>query len=539
MANTKIINTRIQLKYDSYANWSKVDVAGKGGNLVLKAGEIAIAYLGPSHTTTTPDNGSHPVLFKVGPGAFKDLPWASALAADVYEWAKKNEVKTEGDGNAVTAAAIKDGFLTFTKGETFATKTELEALRDGLEADTNTQYHFEVPTSGANAHKLVITKKDITDSAFVDYEVVDLLTTAELTQALGAYYTQFEVNDILTSYVTSEALGKAIKGYSVTDDEKYTVEIEAGDSVNLRSTMESINISAATMVNISAGDSGINLRTDTNAEGALTINNKPVATEEYVNSAVAPKLDANGWVNNGTISKSVQGTDEINEITETQLGLAYINLEHSWENDTGNPRGSRVTLDNSKVELYDLETGANISVTAGFGDSSITMVNNQSATAKYSASGISYNDNELVFPEKAGTFALMSDVNEVSERLDAFLSDDVQVDDVVDTLVEIRKYMTDDTAAFTQLSEKVSDIEDGTTKVPEAVNADTVDGKHASDFDAAGAAATAESNAKAYTGEKTEGYVVRRDDYGIPSIDIRAGNFLNLEGNLGVNITTS
>ena len=142
MANTKIINTRIQLKYDSFANWSKVDVAGKGGNLVLKAGEIAIAYLGPSQTTTTPDNGSHPVLFKVGPGVFKDLPWASALAADVYEWAKKNEVKTEGDGNAVTAAAIKDGFLTFTKGETFATKGELEELREGLEADTNTQYHL-------------------------------------------------------------------------------------------------------------------------------------------------------------------------------------------------------------------------------------------------------------------------------------------------------------------------------------------------------------------------------------------------------------
>lgn len=80
----KILNTRIQLKYDSLANWST-------NNPTLKAGEVAIAYLANSHTTTTPDNGTHPVMFKVGPGAFNSLPWTSALAADVYSWAKKSE----------------------------------------------------------------------------------------------------------------------------------------------------------------------------------------------------------------------------------------------------------------------------------------------------------------------------------------------------------------------------------------------------------------------------------------------------------------
>ena len=85
MATEKIINTRIQLKYDSYENWSNSTVT-------LKSGEMAIAYLGPTKTTTTPDNGSHPVLFKVGPGKFNDLPWASALAADVYAWAKKEHL---------------------------------------------------------------------------------------------------------------------------------------------------------------------------------------------------------------------------------------------------------------------------------------------------------------------------------------------------------------------------------------------------------------------------------------------------------------
>lgn len=84
MAIEKVLNTRIQLKYDSFENWSN-------NNPALRAGEVAIAYLATAHTTATPDNGTHPVMFKVGPGNFNDLPWVSALAADVHTWAKKSE----------------------------------------------------------------------------------------------------------------------------------------------------------------------------------------------------------------------------------------------------------------------------------------------------------------------------------------------------------------------------------------------------------------------------------------------------------------
>ena len=85
MATEKILNTRIQLKYDSFSEWSSK-------NPTLKAGEVAIAYL-TTAGAVKPDTGDtqHPVMFKVGPGAFNDLPWASALAADVHAWAKKSE----------------------------------------------------------------------------------------------------------------------------------------------------------------------------------------------------------------------------------------------------------------------------------------------------------------------------------------------------------------------------------------------------------------------------------------------------------------
>lgn len=85
MAEEKILNTRIQLKYDSYANWTDK-------NPVLLPGEIAIAKLTTAHAVKPSETDTQaPVLFKVGPGNFNALPWASALAADVYSWAKKTE----------------------------------------------------------------------------------------------------------------------------------------------------------------------------------------------------------------------------------------------------------------------------------------------------------------------------------------------------------------------------------------------------------------------------------------------------------------
>lgn len=90
MANEKILNTRIQLKYDSYKNWVEK-------NPTLLSGEVAIAYLPPrpetEHTNPAPAAVASATLIKVGPGQFNTLPWLSATAADVYDWAKKPEAE--------------------------------------------------------------------------------------------------------------------------------------------------------------------------------------------------------------------------------------------------------------------------------------------------------------------------------------------------------------------------------------------------------------------------------------------------------------
>lgn len=91
MATEKILNTRIQLKYDTLSNWNS-------STFKLKAGELAIVSLGEMKDGSTGLSSQYPVLFKVGTGnhTFAELPFASALAADVYAWAKASEVALSG-----------------------------------------------------------------------------------------------------------------------------------------------------------------------------------------------------------------------------------------------------------------------------------------------------------------------------------------------------------------------------------------------------------------------------------------------------------
>ncbi len=142
----KILNTRIQLKYDTWENWSKTTEAGKGGNLVLKAGEVAITTIqtGDSIKQATPPT----VMFKVGDGTskFSGLPWASALAADVYAWAKKAAPDYNDLTNKPTIPTIGNGKITINQAGkevgSFTVNQSSPTTIDLTDADTDTQYQL-------------------------------------------------------------------------------------------------------------------------------------------------------------------------------------------------------------------------------------------------------------------------------------------------------------------------------------------------------------------------------------------------------------
>lgn len=136
MANEKVIQTRLSLKIDTYANWTSLSEPGKGGNLVLNKGEVGFCEIPSGNTaaTTAPT-----VLFKVGDGThkFSELNWASALAADVYDWAKQNENDFV---NTFLALKMTDGTTMQAKLDgVFATDAELSAAIAELRDEIPTQ----------------------------------------------------------------------------------------------------------------------------------------------------------------------------------------------------------------------------------------------------------------------------------------------------------------------------------------------------------------------------------------------------------------
>lgn len=188
MAIEKMLNTRIQLKYDTLANWNNSSV-------VLKTGELAIATLGNAKDGSVAGSANqHPVLFKVGNNkdVFKDLPFASALAADVYSWAKAENVQLSGktiqfvNGETVVKSVVLD-YITeaevrnilkdyYTKNDVDTllanVKTAYEAYADAAEADAKTYADGHLATAKAYAES----EADAAETAAKNHSDANLAT---------------------------------------------------------------------------------------------------------------------------------------------------------------------------------------------------------------------------------------------------------------------------------------------------------------------------------------------------------------------------
>lgn len=122
----KVLTTRIQLRYDSYENWV-------GSDPVLKAGEMALTSI--PQTGSGSDQHTQPpaIMAKVGNGTAKysELPWESALAADVYAWAKSATfgaavtLTSSGTGDFVKNVTISGNTITLTKGNPASTTAKV------------------------------------------------------------------------------------------------------------------------------------------------------------------------------------------------------------------------------------------------------------------------------------------------------------------------------------------------------------------------------------------------------------------------------
>lgn len=378
----KILDTRIQLKYDLYENWANENLGtGKGANFVLKKGEVGFCEVPSGNTaaTTAPT-----VLFKVGDGTtiFKNLKWASALAADVYEWAKQSTlfIQKEGSGNVVSGIAW-DATLNNGKGgvkfttAAVATAQGLEDLQkevygedgsasdsriDKLEQTINTnkaaweKYEDTRYSFSTDGDKLVVKKTLYTNGVAGTEEDVgtyEFLTTDEVNTILEDYYTKTEVNNLIqeaknyadqndanTEYhVEYDSTNKKIKLVAGADATQMEIDATAFIKDGMISTVTvnddhdlviTFNTDAGTEDIVIPLDEFIDIYTGTTGERvSIAVSNKNEISADLVVGSIAKSyLDASVQTSLGKADSALQEHQDISGKADKVQGATANNF---------------------------------------------------------------------------------------------------------------------------------------------------------------------------------------------------------------------
>lgn len=281
--NMNTLNTRIKLKYDTYANWL-------AKNPVLLEGEVAIATIPAGTTVQTGDNTTMQhlpnVVIKVGQKdeqgelqPYAALPFVSALAADVYGWAKK-------------PVAPKLSELT-------DIGTELEDLVgdiiDNTEKiqDTDTQYTIQSVAGSTYKFELMKKNKGDEDTAFAHVCFIDLSEIDTRLDALedkvGAKTVSAQIGDALaplalTKLESAEGSGKVLS-YIEQSNGLVTAEMRELKKEDIP------NIDMAQVTDLdkefAKKQNNLTFTDDYNAESSV------ITTKEYVDDLITDSLELN------------------------------------------------------------------------------------------------------------------------------------------------------------------------------------------------------------------------------------------------------
>lgn len=246
----KTINTRIQLKYDDLASWQT-------NNPTLLAGEIACVSIGEITTDNKGNRVIPPIMMKVGPGAFNDLGWTAAKAADVYAWAKKENlefgdlpsipvVETE-SGKFVTGVEYTDAGIVIHRGlvnwsdiqnvPALGTSDQIEALQEAINAiNEELDTHGDIVTHHV-AEFATAAQGTKADNAAVKTEVDAALYLKADKSVVDGMYTNSKIDELVAG-AKSGAEKTAATELSAARGE---ITAEIGTAVSPLATKEELN----------------------------------------------------------------------------------------------------------------------------------------------------------------------------------------------------------------------------------------------------------------------------------------------------------
>ena len=326
----KNLNTRIALKYDSYANWQQ-------HNPILLKGEIAIAELPisgnkpgvgePNAAGSTPAIQNAPnILIKVGDGTnhYNDLKFVSALAADVYSWAK---------------AATKP---TYSAGEI----TGLDNYISGVIQDTNTQYRIVAVDGAAYSYKLQ--KKDIGDADYTDVDG-SVISLTDVDARLDTLEAAIGENGAVQDKINA-AIG-ALDYNDAAVANQFVTEVKETDGVIAvkRAALVEADIPALSQSKVTGLETALASKQDNlEIDGTVSGTNK-VATQETVSKAIAA-LDSQ------TAEDAASATKVVAEVTQAD-GIVTV---------------QKVAVANILPDVEDTENGFVVAVSQTDGKIAVT-----------------------------------------------------------------------------------------------------------------------------------------------------------------------
>lgn len=209
---TKTLKTRIQLKYDTYANWTS-------NNPTPLAGELCVVVV-PAEAGAVVQEPA--LLLKVGDGttAFNSLNFVGGIAADVYDWAKA-EKKPTYEAKEITGI------------DTYISEYVNDQM--GISVDTDTQYKI-VPVEG-NAYQYRLMSKSKADTDYTtEVAVIDIPKYDDT--ALAGRVTAFE--NLVGSTAVATQIANAISELNLasTYEAKGAAKAVQGDTTSTVKSVE-------------------------------------------------------------------------------------------------------------------------------------------------------------------------------------------------------------------------------------------------------------------------------------------------------------
>lgn len=376
---TKSIITRIKNKVDSLSAWQSYT-----GTLLN--GEIAIVRVPTGEEYTNPVTGkTEPVvelLMKVGDGstAFASLPWLSAKASDVYNWAKleaatdipvtiNNTSSTIGayltkvntNASNISSNTAKINTL---NGSDSTAGSVAKAIKDAIGAldysssttDSSTSKIAFVTAVTQADGKIAVKKRNIIEADLPDISAskikvdTDTKLNAKLTSmdasiaantAKLAGHTDDEINTLITNKINtldggtdsgSAGSGKYVSKVAQTNGKVATTYTSFPTASTSAAGITKLGATggAATYESIfgSDGTGGINAQVNTNKSDIASLKNAVAGGVHFIGTVTAKPTAASVTVNGASTSITASAGDVV---IWTAEGIEYIYTGSAWE----------------------------------------------------------------------------------------------------------------------------------------------------------------------------------------------------------------